>query len=440
MKLFGFNKKHGNTFQITEPDRLWVEHNFRWLIQVFGYPDRASEQILLTENYFPTTFKADKVLIENIIKDVCALFQIQEDKLTFEVSSDIRDTYGIPFAIEGKQFETELEVEGGKYKIHIANNLQNYPKRLIYSVVYEFIRIKLSEHKLNFDGGDDTDLFIYLAGIYLGYGVLLSQNLYDTGRVDDGFWETKWNYYSDMPNEVMAFGLALFAKLTEQDAPEWKEHLPLDLKIQFEKAKNFLTDNPSELYDKNELEANELFNAADKLYLRNEFETAISMMQKVLTLTKDDRMKADVYNNLGYYTSRLRKYEQSVTYLEKAIQLIPDDAYANDNLGYALIQLGKLEEGKEYLKKALETEDNDVAYTFRNFALYYQAKGEMDEAEDFFKKSFESVSDPVDLLEYHYADFLIQCGKTDKGMEYLKKALEKGEPEAIQKMNEIKKN
>jgi hypothetical protein len=92
-----------------------------------------------------------------------------------------------------------LETEEGKYKIQIANSLQKHPKGRIYSLVYEFIRIQLTDSKLQFDTGDDTDLCIYLAGIYFGFGVLLSQNLKDTGRIDDGFWETKWNCISDTP-------------------------------------------------------------------------------------------------------------------------------------------------------------------------------------------------------------------------------------------------
>jgi Tfp pilus assembly protein PilF len=441
MKLFGFLKnKEIDTFRITEPDRLWVEDNFRWLIKVFGYPYRESEQILLSENYFPKTFKGDKVLIENIINDLSSLLQIREEKISFEVVNDIRDSYGMPYEIEGKPFETELETEDGKYKIQIANSLQKHPKRLIYSLVYEFIRIKLTDNKLQFDTGDDTDLFIYLAGIYFGFGVLLSQNLKDTGRIDDGFWETKWNYISEMPNEIMAFALATYSKLIEQDSPKWKDDLPSDLKNQFEKAIKYLADNPSELYDKQELEANELLKLAYDQYLNNEFEEGIANLQKILFLTNDDVMKADVYNNLGYYSIRLKNYEQSVSYFKNSIQIIPDYGYSYDNLGYALIQLGELEEGKEWLDKAMETENNDFAYTYRNFALYYQAKGEMNKAEDYFKKSFESILDSVDLLEYHYAEFLMMNGETDKGLEILKKAVEKGEPEAIEKMNEIKKN
>lgn len=439
MKLFGFFKKEEKgTFRITEPDRLWVDDNFRWLIKVFGYPYRESEQILLSENYFPNTFTSDKVLIENIFKDLSSLLQISEDKVSFELVKDIRDSYSMPYAIEGKPFETELKIEEGKYKIYIANSLQNYPKRLIYNLVYEYISIRLTDNKLQFDTGNDTGLFVYLAGIYFGFGILLSQNLKDTGREDDGSWETKWSYISEMPTEVMAYALATYSKLIDQCPPNWKNGLPLDLKNQYEKAIQYLTDNPSELYNRKELEANELFKKANDQYLKNEFKEAIIHLQKILLLTNDDMMMADVYNNLGYYHLRLKNYEQSVENFKKSIQILPDYGCANDNLGYTLIQLGKLEDGKEWLEKAMETKTNDIAYTYRNWALYYQARGELSKAEDFFKKSFDSITGSVDFLEYHYAVFLIQIGKKDDGLEFLKRAIEKGEYEAIEKMNEIK--
>jgi tetratricopeptide (TPR) repeat protein len=439
MNFFGFNKEEkNNKFRITEADRLWVEVNFSWLIKVFGYPQRNTDQILLSERYFPNTFHAEKILIENIIGDLCQILNIPESKVSFEFFSDIRDAYNVPYEIEGNPFDTDFEILEGSYRIYIASSLQKNSKRLIYNLVYEFIKIKLTDNKLEFDTGEDTSLFIYLAGIYFGFGFLLAQSLKETGSVNDGFWETKWNYISEMPYEIMAFSLAIYSKLIELDAPKWKERLPIGLKQQFEGAKKYLDENPTQLYEKMELEANDLFNTANNQYLNNEFEEAISTLQKILFLTQDDIMKAEVFNDLGYYSLRLRNFEQSIKYFEKCIQIIPNYGYANDNLGYAFIQVGKLEEGNEWLKKALKTETNDVAYSYRNFALYYQAKGDMKKAEDYFEKAFKSLTQPVDLLEYHYADFLLQIGKKEECYKFLKVSVEKGEPEGIEKWNELR--
>jgi tetratricopeptide (TPR) repeat protein len=441
MKLFGFNKKTKDlNFRITEPDRDWVEDNFKWLIKVFGYPNRQSDQILITDKFFPKTFSTSDLIVQNLIEDLCNLLGLDFSKITFELHEDLRDVYGMPFEMQGKPFETETEITENNYKIHIAKSISKRPSRLTYSLIYEFIKIRLTENKLQFDTGDDTSLFIFIAGIYFGFGIPLSQNLTDRGRVDDGFWETKWNYVSEMPNEVMAFGLAIYSKLIEQDNPEWKNELSQELRVQFESAIVFLNESPSTVFSKAELDASDLFNQADMEYQNGDFDSAITTLQKILLLTEDEMLKADVFNNIGYYQLRCGNYEKSIPNFKKALNIDTSYGFAYDNLGYALIQTGQIEDGKKQLEQALETENNDNAYTYRNLALYYLAKNEIEKAETNFQLAFEFETVPVDLLELHYANFLIKQGETEKGIEYLEKAVEKGEPEAINRMNEIKKN
>lgn len=79
------------------------------------------------------------------------------------------------------------------------------------------------------------------------------------------------------------------------------------------------------------------------------------------------------------------------------------------------------------LEKALSTADNDIAYTYRNFALYHFKKGELEKAEAYFKLFIDSVTIPVDSLELHYSEFLFAQGKEGDGQKYLNMAIEKGD-------------
>ncbi len=438
MKLFGFNKKvKEDKFQLPEHDRLWVEENFGWLIQVLGYPHPKSEQILLVETYFPITFRAEQVEVENILSDLCYLLEIDESKIEFEIHEDLRDVYGMPLMIQGKAMETELEQVEENYRIHIANNLKKHPKRLIYNLIYECVRIKLLENKVEFDSGADTSMFIYLAGIYFGFGVILTQNLREAGRSNDGAWETVWSFTSQMPDETMIYGLAFFSKLIELDSPDWKDELPKDLKNLFDKAIAFLNENGDSSFNKGELFAKRLVGIAHMQYKGYNIEEAVSTLEKSLTLAEDELLKADIYNNLGYYLLRLGEYEKSIPHFQEAVKRDPDYGYPYDNLGYALIQLGKLEEGKTWLQKALQTTTNDAAYSFRNLALYHQAKGELELAEENFQKAFSATEGSVDLLEFHFAEFLFSQGRKEEAMDYLNQAVERGEPEAIKRMEEF---
>lgn len=441
MKLFGFNKKKKEVkFRITELDRNWVEDNFKWLIQVYGYPNRNDNQILLDEQSFPKTYKTQNVKIENLIEDLSSILNLDSNKINFEFQEDLRDSYGTPYEIHGKPFETETLITDIDYKIFIAKSLTNHPNRLIFSLIYEFIKIRLSESKLQYETGEDTGLFIYLAGIYLGFGVVLSQNLIEKGISNDGFMETKWSFVSEMPNEVMAFALATYSKLIDNENPVWKTQLPQELISFFNKSIDLINDSPSPLFSKQELEANDILNQADIEYKNGEYDIAISTLQKALFLTQDEYLKAHIYNNIGYYQIRKGDILRSVSSFQKSLEIDPDYGYANDNLGYAFIKLGELEKGKEYIERALETLNNDNAYSYRNLALYHQAKGQMELAERNFKKAFQKMVTPVDLLELHYGEFLLIQGKNKEGFEYIKQAVEKGEPEALKRIKELENN
>jgi len=235
----------------------------------------------------------------------------------------------------------------------------------------------------------------------------------------------------------MAYALATYAKLNNQEHSKWINELPNELKILLEKAIIFINEHPYSMSSSEESQANDLLIQAYKECKRHDFDTAISTLNKILLITKDEQLKSVVYNNIGYYLILKGDIGGSIKYFKKVLEINPNFGYANDNLGYALIRTGCLEEGKSYIEKAFRTGNNNVAYSNRNLALYYQEKGETELAEKHYKKSFQNMTIPVDLLEYHYSEFLIGLGQRDKGMEYLKKACEKGETEAIKRMNEI---
>src|SRR5687767_14547622 len=120
MKIFGINHgANGHRFVITEDDRLWVEENSRWLKDVFGYPNKMEQQVLLTAKFFPETFATETVSVDHIITDLCTLFGIRRDTVKFEILTDLRDYNNIPYQVVGKAFECEAELRKGAYKIYV---------------------------------------------------------------------------------------------------------------------------------------------------------------------------------------------------------------------------------------------------------------------------------------------------------------------------------
>jgi tetratricopeptide (TPR) repeat protein len=274
-------------------------------------------------------------------------------------------------------------------------------------------------------------------GIYTGWGVILAQTMIDIGREHDMFWERKWKHISPMPIPVMAYSLALHSIMREEKDPVWKNFLPPDFRVQFEKACIYISENPDPVISKQELMAKALFKEAARQSRQKCFDAAIEAYQKAIFLTQDDSLRSVIYNNIGYAQLWKTDYQKSIVNFQKALEINPGFGYANDNLGYAFIMMGDTETGKYYLSVALQTKNNDNAYSYRNMALYHQKRGENEKAREYFQKAFENIAMPVDWLEYYYARFLFELGEKEESLIYLQLAVEKGEPLAIQWMNEI---
>ncbi len=440
-KLDFQKKKEGKFPVITQTDKEWVEMSFKSFIEAYGLPEKENAQVLFDKNFFPNSFSAEKLTVPNLIEDLSSLLQVDANKIDFVLEKDISDAYGIPYSAENINSSETMITEDG-YIICIPNELTKRPNGLLLSLIKEFIRIRLIEGNSGIEEEDGlfSELFIYLTGIYFGFGVIFCQSIISGGYSTDGMWETKWSYISPMPKEVMTYSLALYCGLVEEENFEWKETVHPTIKLQFEKAMQFLEKFPSSLLSPVELKAIRLIEKSYQEYEKNKFEFAVSLLQESLTLTNDLITQIDIYNNIGYFQIRNGDFEKSVTSFERAIELEPRFGNANDNLAYVYVKLGKLEKAKHYLEAAIATENNELGYHYRNVALYYAAKAEIEKAEEYFKLAFEQADDnPVELLEFDYANFLFNQEKTEEGMKYLQLAVEKNEPEAIQYLKEMEK-
>jgi tetratricopeptide (TPR) repeat protein len=430
-------------FHITDADKEWVHETFDWLLKSYGYPVPGFTPILLTKEHFPQMIADPESPVEPLIADLCQLFGIDPNTISYEVEYDIRDNYGTPYEIQGAPYECDLEFiekeEGSHYKLYMANSLLQNPSRLVFNTVFRFIQIELSQTNPLWMNTGDHNLYFYLIGIYKGWGVILAQTMTDTGRATDGFWETSWKHISPMPVPIMAYSMALLSGMIEEKDPGWKQFLPADTRSEFEKAIAFIDKNGNPFYNKQELAASALFSEAGLLYNERRWDESIELYQKALFLTSDDLVRSRIYNDLGYMHLCKNEFERSIPSFLKALELDPAASYANDNLGFAYIMIGDLDTGRHHLAIALQSGTNEHSYSYRNLALYHQKKGETELARVHFQRSFDSITFPVDWLEYYYARFLFEHGEKDEAIKYLQMAVDKGEELAIQWMNEINK-
>lgn len=213
----GFNKKHHkNSFTIAEPDRVWVEENYRWLTEVYGYTVLSADPVIFNEKFFPVSLSEKEVHAENIVTDLQSLLHLKDLNIRLDFWEDLRDTQEAPYEIQGKPFESGITACANHYQITVAKSLEALPGRLLFNITYQLVCIKLIEDALLDDSEADASLFVYLAGVYMGFGVILSRFLHEAGTSNNGLMETTWHYGPDIPYEVMAYVLAMYSCFSEQ--------------------------------------------------------------------------------------------------------------------------------------------------------------------------------------------------------------------------------
>ena len=368
--------------------------------------------------------------------------KLDSNLFSYEVYEDIRDTANLPYAVVGKLKDCNLDYDEhtGKYTFYLAKSIFKYSNWLTASICYEFAKAKLIDSKIEYDIGADTNYFQYLAAVYYGYGVIISQDLFEIGFAANSEWVKRWSYSAEIPYPVIAYSLAVFAHINKNYEPIWKELLPLEIRTEFVLTLDYINttdhDISTSLTLENSLYYSELIFLAYNQYKAKEFAKAISTLNDALLIAKDKMQKSHIYNNIGYYKVMSGEFESSINDFKLSIKFNPNYGYANDNLAFALIMTDNPDEGKKYLAKAINTENNDKAYSNRNMALYYQKKGNFDLAEEYFQKAFE-MKTKVDLLSFVYGKFLILNGEKEEGLKHIKISADSGEISAIDYLSTI---
>jgi tetratricopeptide (TPR) repeat protein len=125
-------------------------------------------------------------------------------------------------------------------------------------------------------------------------------------------------------------------------------------------------------------------------------ELSVAMMKQVLTATPND---AQALNYLGYtYAEMGSNLEEALSYLKKAVALKPDDGFILDSLGWVFFKLKRYDDAIYQLERAVELSDND-ATVIGHLADAYCAARHFKKAIPLYKKLQKLEPERTDLTE-----------------------------------------
>ncbi|MBT8360722.1 MAG: tetratricopeptide repeat protein, partial [Deltaproteobacteria bacterium] len=117
---------------------------------------------------------------------------------------------------------------------------------------------------------------------------------------------------------------------------------------------------------------------------------AITVMERILLINPDH---AEALNFIGYsWADTNRNLEKALDYINRAMQLKPDNGYIQDSLGWAYFRLGQLERAREELLGALVLLPNDP-HIHEHLGDVYQALGLAEKARTAYEDAYEKFED-----------------------------------------------
>ena len=164
-------------------------------------------------------------------------------------------------------------------------------------------------------------------------------------------------------------GVSEIQKLVEMIPEDFerKSELELDLRViqaslyeennEFQKGLALIT----RFHDVEEMEVDHKYFVANLYERSNQYEKAIDLMTTVLEKNPNN---PHALNFIGYVMlENGGKLEVAFEYIDKAIKILPKDAYIRDSLGWYYYKKGDLKKALKELKKAWNDEKKDVVIT-----------------------------------------------------------------------------
>ena len=138
--------------------------------------------------------------------------------------------------------------------------------------------------------------------------------------------------------------------------------------------------------------------AAEKL---SRLDVVESNLRKLIELKPDH---AQAYNALGYtLADRTKRYSEAKEYIERALALLPDDAFILDSMGWVHYRLGNFKEALDFLQRAYGTRpDPEIA---AHLGEVMWAQGKTVEAEQLWRSALVENADN-ELLQQTVKRFL----------------------------------
>lgn len=174
-------------------------------------------------------------------------------------------------------------------------------------------------------------------------------------------------------------------------------------------------------------------------YQKKEYDNAISILEKGLSLNKNEKLEVEFYTLLAECYARIKNFDKSEIYYKKALDIDKNNNSVANNFAYNLALRKKdLEYARTISKVTIKNEPkNSTFLDTYGWILFNMNK--IINAKKYIKMAIEYGGDKNSEILYHYGEIMIRLKRYKESQIILRKALLFADNEEKERINELLK-
>jgi tetratricopeptide (TPR) repeat protein len=170
-----------------------------------------------------------------------------------------------------------------------------------------------------------------------------------------------------------------------------------------------------------------LFSGIAKIQNKKYEDAARTLLSGSKLVVDNDQQQLEFYSNLGDVYDKLKKFEDSDKYYQKALNIDPANDNVLNNWAYYLsLRREQLEKAAEMSKRSNELRPNTSSY-LDTYGWILFVQGKYSDALEWLDKAMKAGGDQSGTIIEHYGDALFKLGRTVEALEYWERAKKAGE-------------
>jgi tetratricopeptide (TPR) repeat protein len=183
-----------------------------------------------------------------------------------------------------------------------------------------------------------------------------------------------------------------------------------------------------------------LFNGIAKIQNKKYEDAARTLLSGSKLVVDNDQQLMEFYSNLGDVYDKLKKFEDSDKYYQKALNIDGSNVYVLNNWAYYLsLRNEQLEKAAEMSKKSNELSPNNSNF-LDTYAWILYKQGKYTDALSWLDKARLAGGEDNGTVLEHYGDVLFKAGRINEAVDYWQRAKKTGDHSEFldKKLNEKK--